>query len=93
VLNGQSVRFRGRLRVPQAEKLVELQVRLSGRFQTFKTVRTGPNGVWRVGYRFRRTCGRTRFVFRARIPRDGTYPFETGRTRSVPVTVRGRPCA
>lgn len=92
VLNGQRVQFRGRLRVPQPEKLVELQVRLSGRFQTFKTVRTGPNGVWKVGYRFRRTCGRTRFVFRARFPREQAYPFETGRTRRLGVTVRGRPC-
>jgi hypothetical protein len=92
VLNGQAVRFRGRLRAPQPGKLVELQVRLSGRFQTFKTVRTGPNGAWRVDYRFRRTCGLTRFAFRAQLPREQGYPFETGRTRRLGVAVRGRPC-
>lgn len=92
VLNGQAVRFRGRLRVPQPGKLIELQVRLSGNFQTFKTVRTGPNGAWAVSYRFRRTCGLTRFAFRAQLPREEGYPFETGRTRRLGVGVRGRSC-
>jgi len=93
VLNGQAVAFRGRLGAPAPNKLVELQVRLSGRFQTFRTTRTGPNGRWAVGYRFRRTCGRTRFAFRARLPKEASSPFETGRSRTVSVTVRGRPCA
>ncbi|MEJ7788209.1 MAG: carboxypeptidase-like regulatory domain-containing protein, partial [Solirubrobacteraceae bacterium] len=93
VVNGQAVAFRGRLRSPQAGKLVELQVRLSGRFQTFKTVRTGPRGVWTLGYRFRRTCGNTRFTFRAQVPREQAYPFETGRSRPLAVKVRGRPCS
>jgi hypothetical protein len=92
VVNGRVVRFRGRLREPQAGKLVELQVRLSGAFQTFKTVRTGPNGAWRLGYRFRRTCGLTRFAFRAEVAREQGYPFETGRTRTLVVNVRGRSC-
>ena len=51
--NGQSVRFAGRLRAlpaPPAGKLVELQVVLSGRWQTFRTTRTqatdhGPSGT------------------------------------------------
>jgi len=90
--NGEAVTFAGRLGAPAADKLVELQVRLSGRFQTFRTARTGPQGRWSVGYRFRRTCGTTRFDFRARLPQEAGYPFETGRSRTVPVTVRGRPC-
>jgi len=90
--NGEAVTFAGRLGAPAADKLVELQVRLSGRFQTFRTARTGPQGRWSVGYRFRRTCGTTRFDFRARLPKEAGYPFETGRSRTVPVTVRGRPC-
>jgi hypothetical protein len=93
VQNGQAVRFAGRLGAPAPNKLVELQVRLSGRFQTFRTARTGPGGRWSVGYRFRRTCGRTRFDFRARLPKEAGYPFETGRSRTVSVTVRGQPCA
>ena len=42
--NGRSVRFAGMLRslpAPPAGKLVELQVVLSGRWQTFRTTRTG----------------------------------------------------
>ncbi len=90
--NGQAVTFAGRLGAPAAGKLVELQVLLSGRFQTFRTARTGPEGRWSVGYRFRRTCGTTRFAFRARLPQEAGYPFETGRSHTAPVTVKGRPC-
>ncbi len=93
VRNGQAVRFAGRLGAPATDKLVELQVRLSGRYQTFRTARTEPGGRWSIGYRFRRTCGRTRFDFRARLPKESGYPFETGRSQTVPVTVTGRPCA
>ncbi|MDP9143629.1 MAG: hypothetical protein M3N43_02860, partial [Actinomycetota bacterium] len=58
--NGRAVRFSGRLLslpAPAAGKLVELQVVLSGRWQTFRTTRTNADGAWRVRYRFRRTCG------------------------------------
>jgi hypothetical protein len=95
LLNGQAVRFTGRLRslpAPPAGKLVELQVVLSGRWQTFRTTRTGADGTWRVRYRFRRSCGLTRYRFRARLPAEAGYAFETGRTRSVNVRVRGEPC-
>ncbi len=92
VRNGQSVSFTGRLGAPAVDKLVELQVRLSGRFQTFRTTRTDSQGRWSVDYRFLRTCGLTRFDFRARLPKESGYPFETGRSRTVPVTVRGVPC-
>ena len=95
VRNGQSVSFTGRLRalpVPAPGKLVELQVVLSGRWQTFRTVRTGSDGTWRVRYRFRRSCGLLRYRFRARLPVESGYPFEGGRTRAVGVLVRGEPC-
>ena len=90
--NGGSVAFRGRLKAPSAAKLIELQVRLSGRYQTFKTTRTGGDGRWAVRYKFRRSCGLVRYVFRARIPAEATYPFAIGRTRRVAVRVRGLPC-
>jgi hypothetical protein len=90
--NGQSVRFGGRLGQPVDSKLVELQVQLSGRFQTFKTVRTDFRGRWGTRYAFKRSCGLSRYRFRARLPREATYPFETGRSRAVRVTVRGLPC-
>lgn len=95
VRNGQSVGFAGRLRslpAPPAGKLVELQVLLSGRWQTFRTTRTTPDGAWRVRYRFRRSCGVLRYRFRARIPAEAGYPFETGRSRAATVRVRGDPC-
>jgi hypothetical protein len=95
LVNGQAVRFAGRVRslpIPPAGKLVELQVVLSGRWQTFRTAVTEADGSWRVRYRFRRSCGLLRYRFRARLPAEAGYAFETGRTRVVSVRVRGRPC-
>lgn len=91
-VNGRTVRFRGRLKVPIPGKLVELQARLPGRWQTFKTLRTGPRGVWKARYRFSDTCGVQRYRFRARLPKQAGYPYEAGRTRTVRVRVRGRRC-
>ncbi|MDQ3344387.1 MAG: hypothetical protein M3524_12585, partial [Actinomycetota bacterium] len=88
-VNGRSVRFRGRLRAPVPGKLVELQARLPSRWQTFKTIRTGPKGVWKTSYRFGATCGLQRYRFRARLPKQAGYPYETGSTRTVTVRVRG----
>ena len=93
--NGGTVRFVGRLRSlpqPPAGKLIELQVVLSGDWQTFRTTVTNASGGWRVPYRFQRTCSVTRYRFRVRVPAEAGYPFETGVSRSVRVVVRGRPC-
>jgi len=90
--NGGAVHFRGRLRAPAEGKLIELQVRLSGSWQTFRTARTNVRGNWEVAYRFRRTCGLARYRFRARVPREQGYPYETGATRRLAVSVRGRAC-
>ena len=92
LLNGGAVRFQGRLRASLPDKLVEMQVQLSGRWQTFRTTRTGPGGRWRVAYRFRRTCGLARYRFRARLPKEQGYPYEAGRTRTLGVSVRGPRC-
>ena len=92
VLNGQSVTFTGRLSTrpaPPNGKLVELQVRLSDRWQTFRTARTDGAGRWAVRYRFKRTRGVQRFRFRARLPREASYPFAAGVSRPVRVRVRG----
>lgn len=92
VLNGQAVTFGGRVRslpAPPGGKLVELQVRLSGRWQTFRTTRTDPAGSWSIRYRFKRTRGVQRFRFRARLPREAAYPFQAGSSRSLIVRVRG----
>src|SRR4051794_4635518 len=104
-VNGQRVRFGGRLRglpPPAGGKLIELQARVCAaargsrcvahRWQTFRTTHTDAAGHWRVSYRFARTCGRQRQRFRVRLPTEAGYPFETGRSRIVSVRVRGRPC-
>ena len=93
LVNGQAEVFRGRVTPPPglaAGKLVEMQTLLSGRWQTFRTTRADPSGRWRIAYRFRRTTGVVRYRFRARLPREANFPFATGRTRAVSVTVRGR---
>ena len=92
VLNGQAVKFSGRLRTqptPAGGKLVELQARLSHRWQTFRTTRTDAAGRWTVPYRFKRTRGVQHFRFRARLPREANYPFAGGGSRVVTVRVQG----
>lgn len=91
-VNGQSVRFAGRVktgRIPKAGKLMELQVVTRGRWRTFATTRTGPRGTWRYNYRFDGTRGRVTYRFRARVPRETGYPYVTGESRQVRVSVRG----
>lgn len=92
VLNGGLVRFSGRLAtLPVAAdgKLVELQARLSGGWQTFRTARTDAAGRWAIAYRFRRTRGLVRFDFRVQVPAETGYPFGLGASRRVSVFVRG----
>jgi hypothetical protein len=93
VVNGQAVKFRGRVRggsVPAAGKLVEVQVLLSGHWQTFRTTRSDARGRWSSRYRFRRTRGVLRYRFRVRLPKEAGYPFEAGVSRPLVVEVRGR---
>jgi hypothetical protein len=93
LLNGQVARFSGVVRsvpLPAGGKLVELQVQLSGRWQTFRTRRTDGAGHWSIPYRFRRTTGVQRYRFRLRLPSEAAYPFATGTSRPLVVTVRGR---
>jgi hypothetical protein len=91
--NGHAVTFGGRLLglpPPPGGKLVELQVRFPTGWQTFRTIRTAADGRWSARYRFSRTRGVVRYRFRARLPREAGYPFDTGVSRSVSVLVRGR---
>ena len=91
--NGHAVTFSGRLRglpPPPSGKIVELQVRFPTGWQTFRTIRTDADGRWSARYRFSRTRGVVRYRFRARLPREAGYPFDTGVSRSVSVRVRGR---
>jgi hypothetical protein len=89
---GGSLRLSGRLTggpLPRAGKLVELQVRERGRWRTFATVRARPRrGRFSYRYRFPE-LGRTRtHRFRARAPGDDAYPYVTGASRAISVTVR-----
>jgi hypothetical protein len=91
-LNGQTVRFRGRLAggpAPDGGKLIDLQAFYRGRWRTFATPRTDPRGRWAYDYRFGATRGVVTYRFRARIRREAAYPYELGRSRVVRVTVRG----
>jgi hypothetical protein len=96
ILNGGSVTFSGRVRgrpLPEGGKLVELQWLATGEWQTFRTVRTGPDGTWRIPYPFKRTCGVQEYRFRPHIPGEGGYPLEPGNGPELAIRVRGRPCS
>ena len=93
VLNGRTVTFSGQARtlpVPAGGKLIELQVLLSSRWQTFRTARTDQAGHWALPYRFARTRGVQRYRFRAVLPHEAGYAFTDGVSSSVLVRVRGR---
>lgn len=93
VVNGEDVVFRGRLAgkpLPTGSKLVQLQAYTRGRWATFANPRANPKtGLWSYRYRFSATRGTVRYRIRAVVPKDGTYPFDTGRSRVVGVRVRG----
>jgi hypothetical protein len=91
--NGQTVTFTGALRTlpaPAGGKLLELQVRLPTRWETFRTIRTDAAGHWTARYHFTRTYGVQRYRFRARLPEEAGYPFALGGSPPLTVVVRGR---
>jgi hypothetical protein len=92
-VNGDEVTFHGRLRgrpLPGTGKLIELQVRARGHWLTFGTTRASSRtGRWRFPYRFSATRGRVRYRFRVHVPRDASYPYESGSSRAIVVAVRG----
>jgi hypothetical protein len=93
VLNGQRVMFSGQVRstpIPPGGKLIQLEVLLSGGWQTFRTARTDQAGRWALPYKFARTRGIQRYRFRVELPREAGYPFGAGVSKSLRVRVRGR---
>ncbi|HEX5984033.1 MAG TPA: hypothetical protein VFY69_07500 [Solirubrobacterales bacterium] len=95
VLNGNSVTFSGQVKgrpLPEAGKLLELQVRFASGWQTFRTIHTDPEGAWHIRYLFDRTCGEQRFDFRAHLAAEAGWPLEAGNSRTLTVRVKGRPC-
>jgi hypothetical protein len=93
VVNGEEIRFHGRLKGRQPGtlgKLLHLQVYTRGRWSTFATPRANSvSGLWSQAYRFSATRGLVRYRFRVLIPREASFPYETGTSRSLRVTVRG----
>ena len=92
VRNGHRVMFSGQVRsgpIPGSGKLVELQVLLSGSWQTFRTVRSDGAGRWAMPYRFARTHRTQWYRFRVKLPSEAGYPFAAGVSKSVRVLVKG----
>jgi hypothetical protein len=90
--NGQMMLLRGRLRggdVPETGKLLEIQAFFRDRWRTISSVRSDRRGEWRFRYRFDGTQGRVTYQFRAQVPIEAGYPFESGSSRTIRVTVVG----
>lgn len=95
VQNGDSVTFGGRVKgrpLPEAGKLLELQVRFTSGWQTFRTIHTETDGTWQIPYLFDRNCGEQEFDFRAHLAAEAGWPLEDGNSRTLTVRVKGRPC-
>ena len=88
--NGQNVRFRGRLPGPNADgRGISLQARAGRKWRTFKQVRATSDGTFRGIYRFTQTVGLAEYTFRARVKKQGNYPYSPGHSRRRVVTVQG----
>ena len=88
--NGQVARFRGKLPGPWAGgRVVVLQARAGGRWQAFKSARSGPDGRFAASYRFRETTGRRLYGFRAVVRRQAGYPYLKGASPVRRIVVSG----
>ncbi len=85
---GGRVHFRGQvLGVGGTKLLVALQVlRAGGGFQTFRVVRSRPNGRFDAGFRFSRGV-RTAYRFRALVIAQNGFPYGTSVSHSTFVVV------
>ena len=90
VIWGSDGRMAELIEIPLGGKLVQLEVLLSGRWQTFRTARTDQEGRWALPYRFARTRGVQWYRFRVELPREAGYPFGAGASKSLRVRVKGR---
>ena len=87
---GGRIRLYGRVRSrprPRPGKLVVLQAFDRGTWRPLATIRSRKGGRFSRRYRFSRTSRPRTFRFRARIPREGAYPYSTGNSRTVRVRV------
>jgi hypothetical protein len=70
-------------------KLLEIQAFFRGHWRTFSTTRTDREGRWHFRYRFDGTRGRVKYRFRAVIPAETGYLFESGASPATSVVVTG----
>jgi hypothetical protein len=90
---GRRVAFGGRVlggSLPRGGKLVEIQAHFRGRWRTISAVRARGSGRWRFRYAFRPALRPATYRLRARVPAESAYPFATGVSRPVRVTVLPR---
>ena len=88
--NGQNVRFRGFIPGPNADgRGISLQARAGRKWRTFKQVKAGFGGSFFGLYRFTQTQGLAEYTFRARVKRQGNYPYSPGHSKRRKVIVRG----
>ena len=97
VRNWSTVRFTGRVAgaLPRAGVIVTLQAYVPGRGWRAtdsmpKVGRAGPNGRFRMAYRFWNTLKLTRYVFRVLVNEDSAFAYTRAASRPVTVHVLGR---
>lgn len=93
IANGHAVHLWGNLPGPAAEgRVVILQANIVGsrRWITFRRATTDPAGRFKAGYRFHSTTRKTRYRFRAIVPRQDHYPYVEGHSAPAAVLVHPR---
>ncbi|WP_205697487.1 hypothetical protein [Conexibacter sp. SYSU D00693] len=89
--NGKTVRYLGKLTGPRTgHRFVEVMVRSGAKWIVVCSVRTDSRGSFGCAHRFTKTFRRTRYVFRARVRRQSTLPYEPGVSASRALVVRPR---
>lgn len=85
----------GTARIPARGKLVTIQYleRASGRWRPALVVRTGRRGRFKAGYRFHYITGAARIRLRATALPEAGWPYASGSSAPVTVTVQGRSLA
>jgi protocatechuate 3,4-dioxygenase beta subunit len=90
--NGEQVRLWGHLPGPlPGRRVVVLQANAPGskRWITFHKATSDPLGAFKSNYRFTSTTRRTRYRFRAIVPRQAGYPWLEGSSEPAGVLVKG----
>jgi len=87
--NGDTARFFGHIVSGPVltNKLVYLQALVRRQWRTFATTRADSVGRWRLRYRFSATRRLITYRFRAVVPAEQGFPWSTGHSRVMRVTV------